>query len=1038
MTASTAPDPPRPHGRAPAARRARLWPTLVVLAWGGLACAVLLSAPVRYVELALCATTTVSAVACAARVRALRTARLAWALLAAGWTAYAVGFAVVLLLPGLQHHGPGALNLSDTVSLLLYPLGWAGLVLLAQREVPQRRAGLLLDAGTIACAGAAGALSWAALALPSLLEGSAVQVVYALSYPVGGATLLVVLLTAVAVGRRRLDACWALLLAGLVLMTLGDAGYGIRSAQGTFAFGTPLDLMYTAGPGCAALAAWCRRPAGAPPQPLVSARLAAPAAAMLIGVGLLVLDHSAPLPGLVVALAATSCVLGVARTVTFVRSELAAAAELREALSDDLTGLWTRRALLRAVDERVAEGLGCRLVLVDLTGVEQVNDTLGHAAGDALLVQVAHRLRSVAGDRLVARLVGDEFAVLDDGTGGTELVPALLDVLVAPVDLGVVSMTVPATAGSAAWGPAGPPVEAGELLRRARVALDTARRTPRTHLVYEPRLDEGALERLALASELQQALVQDEIVVHQQLKVSCSTGQVHGLETLVRWQHPSRGLLAPGAFVAAAESAGLLPALTRRVLALALTQVQELRVRHPELQVAVNLGAPDLLDPGFVDHVQRALAAHRLPAQALRFEVTETVVMSDPAPVLRTLHRLRALGIGISLDDYGTGLASLSYLRDLPVDELKIDRSFVSALTTDPTSALIVTSTIELAHGLGLTVVAEGIEDVRRWRPSGCRAATSCRATCSAARCWPSTSTWGPRRTSRPAVARCPDRSGVDAAYGPARDPDRPPAPPPPAAAEELSMTVQEPVRATAGTEHAQALREVEQRVLWLATAIVDAANRVRPNPSGLKVGGHQASSASMVTIMTSLWLEQLAAEDRVSVKPHASPVLHALEHLLGQLDASYLPTLRAFGGLQSYPSRTKDPVPGRLLHRLGRDRRDRADLGRARPPLRRRALRHRRHRPAVVARRRRRARRGRGLGGRARPDGGRARRGRLGRRPQPPVPGPGRARDGRDPAARRCSPRRAGRCSRSSTATCSRSCSPARAASTCGSASTP
>ena len=426
------------------------------------------------------------------------------------------------------------------------------------------------------------------------------------------------------------------------------------------------------------------------------------------------LDHAAPLPDLVVALAATSCVLGVARTVTFLRSEVAAAAELREALSDDLTGLWTRRALLRAVDERVAEGVGCRIVLVDLTGVDQVNDTLGHAAGDALLVQVAQRLRSVSGERLVARLVGDEFAVLDDdGSGGPDLVPALLDVLASPVDLGVVSMTVPATAGSAAWGPGGAAVEAGELLRRARVALDTARRTPRPHLVYEPGLDEGALERLALASELQRALGSDEIVVHQQLKVSCSTGQVHGVETLVRWQHPSRGLLAPVAFVAAAESAGLLPALTRRVLALALAQVGELRASHPDLQVAVNLGAPDLLDPDFVDHVQRTLAAHRLPASALRFEVTETVVMSDPAPVLRTLHRLRSLGIGISLDDYGTGLASLSYLRDLPVDELKIDRSFVSALTTDPTSALIVTSTIELAHGLGLTVVAEGIEDVR-------------------------------------------------------------------------------------------------------------------------------------------------------------------------------------------------------------------------------------------------------------------------------------------------------------------------------------
>lgn len=229
---------------------------------------------------------------------------------------------------------------------------------------------------------------------------------------------------------------------------------------------------------------------------------------------------------------------------------------------------------------------------------------------------------------------------------------------------------------------------------------------------HVPALDEGALERLALASELQQALDLDQIVVHHQLKVSCLSGHVHGLETLVRWQHPTRGLLPPGAFVQAAESAGLLPALTRRVLSLALHQVRDLRLLHPHLQVAVNLGAPDLLDPGFVGHVQRCLATLALPPSAVRFEVTETVVMSEPAPVLRTLHALRDLGVGLSLDDYGTGLASLSYLRDLPVDELKIDRSFVSAFISDPASALIVTSTIDLAHGLGMTVVAEGIEDV--------------------------------------------------------------------------------------------------------------------------------------------------------------------------------------------------------------------------------------------------------------------------------------------------------------------------------------
>ncbi len=179
----------------------------------------------------------------------------------------------------------------------------------------------------------------------------------------------------------------------------------------------------------------------------------------------------------------------------------------------------------------------------------------------------------------------------------------------------------------------------------------------------------------------------------------------------MRWQHPTRGLVPPMAFLPAAEEAGLLPALTRRVLDLSLGQVAALRAYEPLLQVAVNVGAPDLMDPGFVAHVGDRLAAAGLPAQALRIEVTETVVMSDPERILQTLRDLRQLGVGVSLDDYGTGLASLSYLRSLPVDELKIDRSFVARMVEDPASALIVRSTVDLAHGLGLHVVAEGVED---------------------------------------------------------------------------------------------------------------------------------------------------------------------------------------------------------------------------------------------------------------------------------------------------------------------------------------
>ncbi|HEU0102796.1 MAG TPA: bifunctional diguanylate cyclase/phosphodiesterase [Mycobacteriales bacterium] len=690
----------------------RWWSLLAVAPWLSLLAVVSLPGDRgAAVSACLCATTAASAATCWARALTRRTDRFAWVLLSSGWSAYALGFVIVLYLPQLQSAGPHDLNLSDTVSLLLYPCGWCGLVLLT-RAGHRRNIGLLLDAGIVGCAGAAAALAWAALSFPSLLLGSPIDVVYALAYPVGGATLLVVLFTGSAAVHWRLDAEWSWLAAGLVLMTLGDALYGARSGAGTFAFGSLLDPLYTAGPAFTAVAAWRRPAAAAPVRARVGARLFAPAAGMVIALGLLVLDHSWPLPLAAVGLAACAGLLGVGRSVTFLRQEVAAEQELREALTDDLTGLWNRRALLNAVQEAVSEGRPCGLVLVDMSGVDQVNDALGHDAGDALLVQVAERLQAVVGPRLTARLAGDEFAVMTQGgRDGELLVRPLLGRLAEPVELETVTVGVGPLAGSSDC-PTDEPLTAGELLRRGRVALDTARRTSRPHVAWTAALDEGALERLALAHELQSALELDQILVHHQPKVSCLTGRVHSLEALARWQHPRRGLLGPAAFVLAAESAGLLPALTRSVLALSLRQVRELRRDHPDLQVAVNLGAPDLLDTGLVEHVELALSALGLPPSAVRFEVTETVVMSEPAPVLATLHRLRALGVGISLDDYGTGLASLSYVRDLPIDELKIDRSFVQGMTTDRARTLIVVSTVELAHGLGLSVVAEGVEDL--------------------------------------------------------------------------------------------------------------------------------------------------------------------------------------------------------------------------------------------------------------------------------------------------------------------------------------
>ncbi len=390
---------------------------LPVAAWLGLLAATVLPAGTgRPVAVLLCVTTGSAALSLWLRVVLRASDRLPWAMLALGWTGYAAGFVIGLFAPALQRLGPSDLNLSDTVSLVLYPAGWTGLFLLARARTPRRSAGQLLDAGVVGAAATAGAVAWAGMAFPQLLHGDLVTVVYALAYPVGGATLLVVVLTSLAVSRWRVDRCWLLLALAFAVMTVGDAVYGAQSAAGTFAYGTPLDAAYTAGPLLVALAGWRRVPVGVPGTPDHRLGLAVPGLAILAAVGLLVLDHGVDLPTAAVALSAAAVVLGVARTALYLRQEVTIEQTRRDAMTDDLTGLWNRRALLADVQGRLREDRPTVLVLVDLEGVAQLNDTLGHTAGDLVLCAVAQRLQEVALPRLVARLVGDSFVVVADGS----------------------------------------------------------------------------------------------------------------------------------------------------------------------------------------------------------------------------------------------------------------------------------------------------------------------------------------------------------------------------------------------------------------------------------------------------------------------------------------------------------------------------------------------------------------------------------------------------------------------------------------------
>ncbi|MET7614099.1 bifunctional diguanylate cyclase/phosphodiesterase, partial [Streptomyces seoulensis] len=398
-----------------------------------------------------------------------------------------------------------------------------------------------------------------------------------------------------------------------------------------------------------------------------------------------------------------------------------ARARAEEQLRDPLTGLPNRQWLLEriwtALDD--AERIGARsaLMLIDLDRFRSVNDTLGHLAGDRLLLQIADRLKNALPDGAeAARLGGDEFAVLlpvaDSTTSATRIARALVTALGSPLDLDGLTLVLEASAGVAVFPDHA--LDAEGMLRRADVAMYQAKRDRSGVEAYESKRDSNTPDRLALLGDLRRALDAHEVQLHYQPKVRFD-GQVAGLEALVRWVHPERGKVPPDEFIAIAESSGLMPHLTEYVLETALAQVARWREQGLRVPVAVNVSPRDVHTPGFAGSVAARLARHGVPAGALQLEITEHVLLEDPQRAADTLAALAGHGVKMSLDDFGTGYSSLVHLRRLPVSELKIDRSFVARLAVDAEDAAIVRCTVDLAHSLGLVVVAEGVEDDETW-----------------------------------------------------------------------------------------------------------------------------------------------------------------------------------------------------------------------------------------------------------------------------------------------------------------------------------
>jgi diguanylate cyclase (GGDEF)-like protein len=399
------------------------------------------------------------------------------------------------------------------------------------------------------------------------------------------------------------------------------------------------------------------------------------------------------------------------------------------ALYDELTGLPNRTLFHDRAQQAVAcakrDRTAASVLLLDVDRFREINDALGHEAGDFLLRELGTRLRELLRESdTLARLGGDEYGVLLPTASVEEavlLASRVHEALEAPFTLRGVPLEVATSVGVATYPEHGEDVDA--LLQHADVAMYVAKDAHAGTAVYDVELDTSDAARLALAGELRRAIERGELVVHYQPKAELTTGRIVGVEALVRWQHPERGLLSSDQFVPLAEHTGLIKPLSLYVVAAALKQCRAWNDAGLELGVAVNLTIPDLLDLELPDRIAALLQETGVPPGRLELEITESTILADPFRVRQVLTRLNEMGLRLAIDDFGTGYSSLAYLKRLPVQTIKIDRSFVTGMCDDPSDATIVRSTIDLGRNLGLAIVAEGVETRETWnalRGLGC------------------------------------------------------------------------------------------------------------------------------------------------------------------------------------------------------------------------------------------------------------------------------------------------------------------------------
>jgi diguanylate cyclase len=639
--------------------------------------------------------------------------RRAWLVLAIGIAFYAMGdlYYTLVLENSTSIPSPAP---SDVLYLLFYPCAYAMLVRLVGQHVREVHASVWLD-------GAIGGLTLAAVGAALVLDpviatthGTFASVATNLAYPLGDLVLIVFVFGVFALMGWRPGRAWTLILLGFSVTAIADSLYLFRVAEGTYRPGTALDALWPCGLALLAFAAWSpprRREEGRPADVAV---MLLPCIFGAVALFLLIRADYVHLGVVPETLAGLALLVGWVRfAATFNEVRKLSGIRDRQARTDDLTGLANRRQFYAQLNGAIE---GCRardasfaLLMVDLDNFKELNDTLGHHMGDLLLQQIGPRMQSVMRGDAVARLGGDEFAlILRDASAAAATAERIQQALGRPFELDEESVSVQASVGIAVF--PGDAQSTDGMLQRADLAMYQAKTDRSRYAFYAPGSDTGSRERLGLVAELRTAIEQGGLVVHYQPQVDLRTNTVSGVEALVRWQHPRRGLLGPNQFVPVAEQTGVMRELTASVLEQALAQQRAWLDEGRELSLAVNVSATNLLDAAFLGDLRRRLEHWRTPPGMLRLEITESVLIAEGSRVRHVIDSLGDLGVNLSLDDFGTGYSPLSYLRELPVTEIKIDRSFVEAMMRDRDTATIAAAVIALARRLGIDVVAEGIE----------------------------------------------------------------------------------------------------------------------------------------------------------------------------------------------------------------------------------------------------------------------------------------------------------------------------------------